>query len=37
MARLPNRGAPDHSPSRLPTFWHVGQWWNQPIVYQQAV
>ena len=23
--------------SRLPAFWHVGQWWNQPIVYEKAV
>jgi len=23
--------------SRLPAFWHVSQWWNQPIVYQKAV
>jgi hypothetical protein len=23
--------------SRLPAFWHVAQWWNQPIVYQKAV
>ena len=23
--------------SRLPAFWHVGQWWNQPVVYQKAV
>jgi hypothetical protein len=20
--------------SHLPAFWHVSQWWNQPIVYQ---
>src|ERR1700741_4706331 len=24
-------------PSGLPAFWHVEQWWNQPIVYQKAV
>lgn len=23
--------------SHLPAFWHVAQWWNQPIVYQKAV
>jgi Transmembrane protein of unknown function (DUF3556) len=23
--------------SGLPAFWHVGQWWNQPIVYEKAV
>jgi hypothetical protein len=23
--------------SGLPTFWHVGAWWNQPIVYQKAI
>ncbi|RDH74219.1 DUF3556 domain-containing protein [Mycolicibacterium moriokaense] len=23
--------------SDLPGFWHVSQWWNQPIVYQKAV
>ena len=23
--------------SRLPAFWHVAQWWNQPVVYQKAV
>jgi hypothetical protein len=23
--------------SRLPAFWHVGRWWNQPIVYEKAV
>jgi hypothetical protein len=23
--------------SGLPAFWHVGQWWNQPIVYQKLV
>ena len=23
--------------SRLPAFWHVSQWWNQPVVYQKAV
>lgn len=23
--------------SDLPAFWHVSQWWNQPIVYQKAV
>ena len=23
--------------SGLPAFWHVDQWWNQPIVYQKAV
>jgi uncharacterized membrane protein YkgB len=23
--------------SHLPAFWHVSQWWNQPIVYQKAV
>jgi len=23
--------------SRLPAFWHVAQWWSQPIVYQKAV
>jgi hypothetical protein len=23
--------------SGLPAFWHVAQWWNQPIVYQKAV
>jgi uncharacterized membrane protein YkgB len=23
--------------SRLPGFWHVAQWWNQPIVYQKAI
>ena len=23
--------------SGLPAFWHVSQWWNQPIVYQKAV
>jgi hypothetical protein len=23
--------------SGLPAFWHVTQWWNQPIVYQKAV
>ncbi|MBV8927644.1 MAG: DUF3556 domain-containing protein, partial [Mycobacteriaceae bacterium] len=23
--------------SGLPAFWHVGQWWDQPIVYQKAI
>lgn len=23
--------------SGLPAFWHVAQWWDQPIVYQKAV
>lgn len=23
--------------SGLPTFWHVSQWWNQPIVYQKVI
>jgi transmembrane protein DUF3556 len=23
--------------SGLPAFWHVAQWWNQPIVYQKVV
>ncbi|MFD6156965.1 DUF3556 domain-containing protein [Nocardia sp. NPDC060256] len=23
--------------SDLPAFWHVSQWWDQPIVYQKAV
>ena len=23
--------------SGLPAFWHVDEWWNQPIVYQKAV
>ena len=23
--------------SGLPAFWHVADWWNQPIVYQKAV
>ena len=23
--------------SHLPAFWHVEQWWNQPIVYEKAV
>ncbi|MDT5047518.1 MAG: hypothetical protein QOG75_3392 [Mycobacterium sp.] len=23
--------------SGLPAFWHVSQWWNQPIVYQKVV
>lgn len=23
--------------SDLPPFWHVSQWWNQPIVYQKAI
>jgi len=23
--------------SHLPAFWHVAQWWNQPIVYEKAV
>ncbi|MDY7000091.1 MAG: DUF3556 domain-containing protein, partial [Actinomycetota bacterium] len=23
--------------SDLPAFWHVSQWWNQPIVYQKLV
>lgn len=23
--------------SDLPAFWHVSQWWNQPIVYQKAI
>jgi hypothetical protein len=23
--------------SGLPAFWHVSQWWNQPIVYQKAI
>src|ERR1700749_5113043 len=23
--------------SGLPAFWHVSQWWNQPVVYQKAV
>ncbi|MBV9600324.1 MAG: DUF3556 domain-containing protein, partial [Chloroflexi bacterium] len=23
--------------SGLPVFWHVSQWWNQPIVYQKAI
>lgn len=23
--------------SRLPAFWHVVQWWKQPIVYEKAV
>jgi Transmembrane protein of unknown function (DUF3556) len=22
--------------SHLPAFWHVGRWWNQPIVYEKA-
>jgi uncharacterized membrane protein YkgB len=23
--------------SHLPAFWHVSQWWNQPIVYQKVI
>lgn len=23
--------------SGLPAFWHVGDWWNQPIVYQKVI
>jgi uncharacterized membrane protein YkgB len=23
--------------SRVPAFWHVSAWWNQPIVYQKAI
>ncbi|MDH6247631.1 DUF3556 domain-containing protein [Mycobacterium sp. OTB74] len=23
--------------SHLPAFWHVSEWWNQPIVYQKAI
>ena len=23
--------------SHLPAFWHLSQWWNQPVVYQKAV
>jgi Transmembrane protein of unknown function (DUF3556) len=23
--------------SGLPAFWHVTQWWNQPIVYQKVI
>ncbi|WP_454792867.1 DUF3556 domain-containing protein [Mycolicibacterium lutetiense] len=23
--------------SHLPAFWHVSQWWNQPIVYQKLI
>jgi hypothetical protein len=23
--------------SRLPAFWHVTEWWNQPIVYQKVI
>ena len=23
--------------SHLPPFWHVAQWWNQPVVYEKAV
>src|SRR5271165_1477809 len=23
--------------SGLPAFWHVAQWWNQPVVYEKAV
>ena len=23
--------------SGLPAFWHVSQWWNQPIVYQKFI
>jgi uncharacterized membrane protein YkgB len=23
--------------SHLPAFWHVSQWWNQPIVYQKFI
>src|SRR3974377_376139 len=23
--------------SRLPAFWHVADWWTQPIVYEKAV
>ena len=23
--------------SGLPAFWHVGQWWDQPIVYQKVI
>jgi hypothetical protein len=23
--------------SNLPAFWHVSQWWDQPIVYQKAI
>jgi uncharacterized membrane protein YkgB len=23
--------------SGLPAFWHVSEWWNQPIVYQKAI
>ena len=23
--------------SRLPAFWHVSEWWNQPIVYQKVI
>ncbi|MEN4401354.1 DUF3556 domain-containing protein [Mycolicibacterium senegalense] len=23
--------------SGLPAFWHVSEWWNQPIIYQKAI
>ncbi|HEX7825995.1 MAG TPA: DUF3556 domain-containing protein, partial [Mycobacterium sp.] len=23
--------------SHLPAFWHVSEWWNQPIVYQKLI
>ncbi len=23
--------------SNLPAFWHISQWWDQPIVYQKAI
>jgi|SRR6266540_6543453 len=23
--------------SGLPAFWHVADWWNQPIVYEKAI
>ena len=23
--------------SGLPAFWHVAQWWNEPIVYQKVI
>ena len=23
--------------SGLPAFWHVSEWWNQPIVYQKVI
>lgn len=23
--------------SHLPAFWHITQWWNEPVVYQKAV